>query len=401
MRAAISSFYASTWLVMLCISLVCGQAQTSASVSIFASDLPSCTHTVAKNLTSWACRGGVNPPTYRTSDYLSINLSLGIISSFVTAARLIFKRHFSASRRYGPDDWVVLSALTVGLPCAVVNHVGLIQHGLGWDAWTVPPHEISVFAMYFYALEILYLVDISLVKLTLLAFYLTIFPSVSTSPWTRRLLWGCVAFNSMLAVGCVLVTVFQCRPISFYWMQFVDEAAQGSCLPSAPTAWVNGSLNVAQDVWMILIPLFEVRHLRLHWKKKTGVIFMFLMGTFVTVVSALRLAYLSSFEASINITWDYYDVALWSTIEINVGIICTSLPTMRLILVRLSPGVFGSQDSNTTATVTATHSRHSLPFSDHGTRRQLRLSSVATTLMDKEEEEEEGLGMHARLKLCI
>ncbi|KAG5989432.1 hypothetical protein E4U43_004500 [Claviceps pusilla] len=251
--------------------------------------------------------------------------------------------------------------------------------------------EMSVFAMYFYVLEILYLLDISLVKLTLLAFYLTIFPSVSTGLWTRRLLWACVAFNAMLAVGCILVTVFQCKPVSHYWMQFVDENATGSCLPSAPTAFVNGSLNVAQDLWMILIPLFEVRHLRLHWTKKAGVVFMFLLGTFVTVVSALRLAYLSSFEASINITWDYYDVALWSTIEINVGIICTSLPTMRLILVRLSPGVFGSQDSDTTtaatATATATLSRHSLPFSDDGTRRQIRLSSVATTLRGKDEEE--------------
>ncbi|KAG6008243.1 hypothetical protein E4U54_008726 [Claviceps lovelessii] len=354
----------------------------------------------AKNLTSRACSGGINPPTYRTADYLSINLALGLVSSLITLARLVFKRWFSASRRCGPDDWVILSTLVVGLPCAIVNQVGLIEHGLGRDAWTMSTEEMSVFAMYFYVLEILYLVDISLVKLTLLAFYLTIFPSVSTGLWTRRLLWACVAFNAMLAVGCILVTVFQCRPVSHYWMQFVDENATGSCLPSAPTAFVNGSLNVAQDLWMILIPLFEVRHLRLHWTKKTGVVFMFLLGTFVTVVSALRLAYLSSFEASINITWDYYDVALWSTIEINVGIICTSLPTMRLILVRLSPGVFGSQDSNTTttatATATATLSRHSLPFSDHDTRRQIRLSSVATTLRGKDEEEPGG---HARLKL--
>ncbi|KAG6004165.1 hypothetical protein E4U21_001344 [Claviceps maximensis] len=316
-------------------------------------------------------------------------MSLSIISLLITAARLVFKRHFSASRRYGPDDWAVLSTLLVGLPCAVFNHIGLIKHGLGRDAWTMSTNEVSVFAMYFYVLEILYLVDISLVKLTLLTFYLTIFPSVSTGAWTRRLLWCCVAFNAMLAVGCVLVTTFQCRPVSYYWMQFVDEAAVGSCLPSAPTAWVNGSLNVAQDIWMILIPLFEVRQLRLHWKKKAGVVFMFLMGTFVTVVSALRLAYLSSFEASINITWDYYDVALWSTIEINVGIICTSLPTLRLILVRLSPGIFGSQDSG----LTTTQSRQSFPMG-----RQIRLSSVTTTMGDKDEQE---MGMHARLKLCI
>ncbi|KAG5913066.1 hypothetical protein E4U42_001512 [Claviceps africana] len=352
-------------------------------------------------MTSRACGGQNHRPTYRAVEYLSINLSLGILSSAITVARLVFKRHFSASRRYGADDWVVVATLTVGLPCAVVNHLGLIRHGLGRDAWTMSTDDVSVFAMYFYVLEVLYLVDISLVKMTLLAFYLGIFPSVSTGRWTRRLLWGSVAINAMLAGGCVLVTVFQCRPVAHYWTQFVDDGAAGGgwCIPATPTAWVNGSLNVALDMWMILIPLFEVRHLRLHWKKKTGVVIMFLLGTFVTVVSVLRLAYLSSFDASINITWDYYDVALWSTIEINVGIICTSLPTMRLILVRLSPGMFGSQDTNATATATATHSRHSLPFSDPDARRQTRLSSVATTLRDKDEERR--ASVYARLKLCI
>jgi hypothetical protein len=47
------------------------------------------------------------------------------------------------------------------------------------------------------------------------------------------------------------------------------------------------------------------------------------------------------FANSQNPTWDNFDVSNWSTIEINVGIICTCLPTLRLLLVHMFPS-FGS-----------------------------------------------------------
>ena len=54
----------------------------------------------------------------------------------------------------------------------------------------------------------------------------------------------------------------------------------------------------------------------------------------VTVVSILRLRSLVSFANSHNPTWDNYSVTLWSVIEINVGIICACMPTLRIALAR-------------------------------------------------------------------
>lgn len=62
----------------------------------------------------------------------------------------------------------------------------------------------------------------------------------------------------------------------------------------------------------------------------------------VTVVSILRLQSLVNFGIKTNITWTFYDVSLWSTIEITVGIICACLPTVRLVLVKLFPILAGS-----------------------------------------------------------
>lgn len=61
-----------------------------------------------------------------------------------------------------------------------------------------------------------------------------------------------------------------------------------------------------------------------------------------TIVSILRLQSLILFANSWNPTWDQWNVAWWSTIEINVGLICTSLPALRLLLMQFAPRVFGS-----------------------------------------------------------
>lgn len=68
----------------------------------------------------------------------------------------------------------------------------------------------------------------------------------------------------------------------------------------------------------------------------------------VTVVSFLRLASVRHYASTSNPTWDQWDIVWWSTIEVEVGLICTCLPAMRLILVRLAPQVFGAEPGNST-----------------------------------------------------
>lgn len=64
---------------------------------------------------------------------------------------------------------------------------------------------------------------------------------------------------------------------------------------------------------------------------------MFCTGTFVTVISVVRLQSLIAFGDTDNPTWNNLKVSLWSTIEINVGIITCCMPTIRLIMLRAFP----------------------------------------------------------------
>jgi hypothetical protein len=61
----------------------------------------------------------------------------------------------------------------------------------------------------------------------------------------------------------------------------------------------------------------------------------------VTIFSIIRVKALITLGTSDNFTWDNYPVTLWSTLEINCGVICICLPTLRLLLIRLFPALGG------------------------------------------------------------
>ncbi|ATY58899.1 Extracellular membrane CFEM domain [Cordyceps militaris] len=287
-----------------------------------------------KNYTQAACDV---PRRDRATPFDVASITLCAVTGVMVLARLLFKGCYSYARRLGLDDWFIIASVAVGLPCTIINTVGLTRHGLGKDVWTLPPATMETFGRYFYAQQILYLFLVTSIKMSLLFFYLSIFPGRGV----RAVLWLTMAVTAVFGLTFMLLSVFQCTPVRFYWLRYV-QPLDGHCTRINLLGWIHGGVSVAIDVWMIGIPLFQIRKLELHWKKKVGAAIMFLTGTFVTIVSALRLRSLIYFANSINPTWDEVPVALWATIEINVGLMCACLPTLRLILVRMWPRVFGS-----------------------------------------------------------
>lgn len=71
------------------------------------------------------------------------------------------------------------------------------------------------------------------------------------------------------------------------------------------------------------------------------------MCTSVTVLSIIRLYSLVEFRSSDNLTWDYWSLSLWSSMEITIGMICACMPSIRVMLMRIVPGILGSTRGHT------------------------------------------------------
>jgi hypothetical protein len=92
----------------------------------------------------------------------------------------------------------------------------------------------------------------------------------------------------------------------------------------------------------------------------------------VCIVSILRLQSLVSISNSTDPTYDNPAAATWSSVEINVGIICSCLPLLRPLLNRFLPGVFTSRnrtdnvDPKHYATIRSTHGYKGSASQDDG-----------------------------------
>jgi hypothetical protein len=264
-----------------------------------------------KNLSLRTCGA---PIRNRGGRYVALSNVMVTIAAVFVAIRFAYKILVTRAD-IGWDDWTVLATLLTAVVSAILTVFGMVKHGLGQDLWTLSPEEITKMLRYFYIMATLYFTQVTLLKLTLTFFYIRVFPS----PGVQRLLWGTVIFITLWGFTFVMTAIFQCRPINYFWLKW-DGLHEGHCLDINAIATSNAGLSIALDFWILGIPLFQLWGLKMNWKKKVGVGLMFCVGTFVTIVSILRLTALVHFAASANASWEFYDVSVWSSVEICVGI---------------------------------------------------------------------------------
>ncbi|TEY49541.1 hypothetical protein BOTCAL_0284g00060 [Botryotinia calthae] len=289
-----------------------------------------------KNITSVACDAPVRDKR---------NLYNWISNSFVIAAWIAYllriASRFTSDTQLWWDDYVATFVMIVGIPQAVINVRGLTGNGLGKDIWTLDFKNISDMIRWFYAAEILYFAQVNLIKVSILFFFLRLFPERKI----RLTIWGTIIANLLIFIIIDLLAALQCRPISFYWKRW-DGEHSGKCLNINALAFSSAGVSIVMDIWMLILPLTQLYDLNLHWKKKIGVAAMLSIGIIVTVISILRLQSLIVFANTQNPTWDYVQLGYWCTVEICTAIICSSMPAIRLLLVRLFPRIAGTTQNS-------------------------------------------------------
>ncbi|UZP35154.1 hypothetical protein NXS19_002970 [Fusarium pseudograminearum] len=263
-------------------------------------------------------------------NFIRINTVMGIISGVFVFIRFATKITYSISM--GLDDLLIAITMLLAAFCICINAFGSAPNGIGTDIWTLTPEQITNFGYWFYVIVLTYFILQTTMKLSLLFFYLRIFPSKGV----RRLLWGTVAFICANGTIFALVATFQCRPISHFWTKW-DGNHKGWCANVNGVAWSNGAINIASDFLILSIPLFQLRKLNLDLNKKIGIGLMFSVGAFVTFMSIFRLyaCIVAGVSHTDNQSWDYLAMSKWSTVEVNVGIWCACMPTLRIMLMRL------------------------------------------------------------------
>lgn len=125
--------------------------------------------------------------------------------------------------------------------------------------------------MVVYITQALYIMTIGAVKLSLLFFYLNVFPRKAF----RTACFSTIGFVLACMVAFILAGVFQCSPISHAWR--LDIA--GKCINYNAVAWANAGTNIFQDIIIILLPIRELRNIQISSRKMKQLYLMFGVGS--------------------------------------------------------------------------------------------------------------------------
>ncbi|KAJ0165323.1 hypothetical protein CTA2_11628 [Colletotrichum tanaceti] len=173
----------------------------------------------------------------------------------------------------------------------------------------------------------IYILVITGAKAALCAFYARVF---SHQPF--RLVAN--IFLTLLAVQTplfVFLIMFQCIPIQAVW----DRSIHGHCLNITAISYAGAAITIIEDLILIAMPIPELMKLQLGSRKKLALAFLFGFGSFAIIASIVRLKYLVMFSRSYDPTYDFFEINLWSAIEVNTAIICGSLPSLFPLLKKL------------------------------------------------------------------
>jgi hypothetical protein len=96
--------------------------------------------------------------------------------------------------------------------------------------------------------------------------------------------------------------------------------------------YLGGSIpNVITDIILIAMPMPYVWRLHAPVAQRIVLCGMFVLGIFIAIVSIVRLTIFMKIPiaTAADVTFNFREVIVWSTVEINVGLVCACLPSLR------------------------------------------------------------------------
>ncbi|KAF4980531.1 hypothetical protein FZEAL_3466 [Fusarium zealandicum] len=275
-----------------------------------------------------------------------------VLATAVIAARLYLRLRIQ-HRRLLSSDIIMCAAWVSAILTAVL---GPIFASMG----AFNPDVSTTFNGYEGDVEDLELV----LKAALLAVYLQVFPEFMVK--RRIFLWATIAFVATSYVITIVLLFVICLPLERNWT--LDPLKSCPASAYATTFQVGWGLHFLGDLLVFILPWLIVPAFNVKRALQLGIYFTFLVGTiniafclvrFVTIqkagedytisLSTISTAPLFSVSGS-SADRHVRMTVLWSTLDMNVGLVVACLPSLRPYFGSRSNSAYPSEESHVIST---------------------------------------------------
>ncbi|KAH9866501.1 hypothetical protein J1614_008191 [Plenodomus biglobosus] len=217
-------------------------------------------------------------------------------------------------------------------------------NGMGFSGLILTPEQMANQVRTTLAIEIIYYFAINAIKVSILLFYLRIgkvkrsnlvgrsLKLNITIAVARRFELSCKATMYFLAVFCVVCVtccMLQCIPLHKMW-DFTGMV-QGHCINTTALFYTTSAINIMVDIWILLLPIETLLKVQRPTREKFALVGIFSLGVFSCTASIVRLHSIRIFTESNDPFLDSVPINLWSMVELNTGILCASIPSLKAL----------------------------------------------------------------------
>lgn len=252
------------------------------------------------------------------------------LSVTVVGLRLLVRRIGSVANSWW-DDWVTVLALIASLMVNIFTLVG-IPNGLGRHKNEVDQGKATSFGVSVYIQQISWAISIGLTIISILLFYLRLFPN----RWMKRTVYSVGIFTMAWLIASALTIIFQCTPVPFFWN---EKISGGHCIDGNPFYFAIGITSTVAMITVLFLPLPIIIQLKTSTAKKLGLAGSFILGAFVCIASIVRLVVLFDIKRN-DLTYTSALPQLWSCVEASFGVISACVPSLTplfLLLIHKAP----------------------------------------------------------------
>ncbi|KAF2872740.1 hypothetical protein BDV95DRAFT_606325 [Massariosphaeria phaeospora] len=261
-----------------------------------------------------------------------IMIMCSILSTVAVVLRMYSK--IVCAKRVAIEDYLAIAA--IGLYGALQYFVMsfAIYPGYFVHTWDVRLKAVSGIFFKLTFSSTIYRIITMLLKATILLDLRRIF-----SPRGQRnaFFWTCEILlwtNVLWTIVITFLSVFGCQPRERLWNPLLPE----KCMDIDALNVASGTINLAIDLCIFLLPQRVIWRLKLSKRKKFGVSATFAIAIFACIAAAFRLAYAIPFVSNGDVFYNSAYTYLWVQVEATSGFLITGIPALPKI-VKNSPAL--------------------------------------------------------------
>ncbi|TGO10705.1 hypothetical protein BTUL_0127g00040 [Botrytis tulipae] len=254
---------------------------------------------------------------------IAYTITLGLASS--TLGIRLYTR-ISIMKSFGLDDVAIILSYACSIAYFAIT-VDCMRFGFGRHLWEVTAEQMASYLTKLSPMVATYAWAPAFTKLSILILLYRLNPS-------NHFRIGCCFVAGIIIIYTLaisLIIAIPCVP---------TNPANGACLNQCGL-W-QAIFNILTDAAILILPSHMLYLLKLPLRQKLAVASIFSTGIFVIIICIVRITYIMALQNNSDVLYTQGRAAVWSSVEINIGIFCNTLVVLRPFIRQYFPSLFSS-----------------------------------------------------------